>query len=59
MKLVINNHSNDINITFLIMIFFYKLIYKPSYCNFQESRKKINLISKLFFLFYPPTLNII
>ena len=37
--------------------FFYLLIYKPSYCNFLESRKKIS--SKNFFLFYPLTLNII
>ena len=29
---------------------FYKLIYKPSYCNFLESRKKN--ISKIIFLFY-------
>ena len=36
--------------------FFYQLIYEPSYCNFPESRKK-NLF--FFFLFYPPTLNII
>ena len=33
--------------------FFNLLIYKPSYCNFPESRKNL----KLFF--YPPTLNII
>ena len=39
--------------------FFHYLIYKPSYCNFPESRKKIKLISKIIFLFYPPTLNII
>ena len=38
--------------------FFYLLIYKPSYCYFLESRKKRNLIS-IFFLFHPPTLNII
>ena len=37
--------------------FFYLLIYKPSYCNFPESRKKPN-ISKIIFLFYLPTLNI-
>ena len=35
---------------------FLKLIYKPSYCNFPEKRKKI---LRLFFLFYPLTLNII
>ena len=29
--------------------FFYKLIYKPSYCNFPESREKRNLISKIIF----------
>ena len=39
--------------------FFYQLIYKPSYCNFLESRKKNNLFQKLLFSFYPPTLNII
>ena len=37
--------------------FFYYLIYKPSYCNFPESRKKIKLnFLKLFFLFYPPNI---
>ena len=30
--------------------FFYKLIYKPSYCNFPESRKK-NYFKKIFFYF--------
>ena len=39
--------------------FFYKLIYKPSYCNFAESREKIKFIFQIFFLFYLPTLNII
>ena len=39
--------------------FFIILINEPSYCNFPESRKKINLISKKVFLFYPLTLNII
>ena len=34
--------------------FFYLLIYKPSYCNFLVTRKKI-----YFFLICPPTLNII
>ena len=28
-------------------------------CNFPESRKKIKFIFYLFFLFFPPTLNII
>ena len=37
---------------------FYWLIYKPSHCNFPESRKK-KLISTIIFLFYQPTLNII
>ena len=36
---------------------FYKLIYKPFYCNFEESRKKKYL--KNYFLCYPRTLNII
>ena len=35
--------------------FFYYLIYKPSFCNFLESRKK----KKKLFLFYPLTLNFI
>ena len=38
--------------------FFYWLIYEPSYCNFAKSRKKIKF-NLYFFLFYPPTLNII
>ena len=38
--------------------FFYTLINEPSYCNFPESRKKIKF-NFYFFLFYPPTLNII
>ena len=37
--------------------FFYLLIYKPSHCNFPESRKK--KIYEIIFLFYLPTLNII
>ena len=37
--------------------FFYKLIYKPSYCNFPESRRK-KLFAKIIFL-YLPNLNII
>ena len=39
--------------------FFHLLIYKPSDCNFPESRKKIKLISNIILLFYPPTLIII
>ena len=39
--------------------FFYWLIYEPSYCNFLKVGKKLNLISIFFFLFDPPTLNII
>ena len=40
--------------------FFYYLIYKPSYCNFPESRKKSKkIISKIIFLFYLPTLFIV
>ena len=35
------------------------LIYKPSYCNFSESRKKRISIISIFFLFNLPTLNII
>ena len=30
---------------------FYKLIYKPPYCNFLESRKKV--LKNIYFLFYP------
>ena len=37
--------------------FFISVIYKPSYCKLPESRE--NLIFKIIFLFYPPTLNII
>ena len=37
--------------------FFYKLIYKPSYCNFPESKRK-KLFAKIIFL-YLPNLNII
>ena len=37
--------------------FFYLLIYKPSYCNFPESRKKNKILFQFFF--YLPTLNII
>ena len=38
---------------------FYQLIYKPSYCNFPESRKKIKKQFLDFFYFKSPTLNII
>ena len=37
--------------------FFYLLIYKPSSCNFLETRKKKK--SEEILLFYPPTLDII
>ena len=47
--LSVNSHTQGFR-------FFYKLIYKPSYCNFPEKGKKN---SKEFFLFYPLTLNII
>ena len=30
--------------------FFYMLIYKPSYCNFPESRKKIKFVFYFFFI---------
>ena len=32
--------SSDINLESPNARFFYKLIYKPSYCNFPEGRKK-------------------
>ena len=37
--------------------FFFKLIYKPSYCNFPENREKIKF-NFYFFFVYPSNLNI-
>ena len=50
-KIPIQTHSSTIVSEYIDKArIFYKLIYKPSYCNFPESRNK-NKISKIFFLF--------